>query len=247
LKSTVTLAAQTIGQISRCVSQCELCPELRLYGANVASVKRKAYRDEKYWGKPVPCFGDSAAQIMLVGLAPGAHGSHRTGRMFTGDSSGDFLFPALHKVGLATQANSVHKNDGLQLKNCIITSASRCAPPDNRPTRAQLAKCFPYLLAEFSALPNLRVLIALGAIGFDAILNLLDSKGFELGQTSAKFVHGGEITAQSGARTVTVLSTYHPSRQNTNTNRLTAKMIEAVFRRAVDVCAFETPQPESIV
>jgi uracil-DNA glycosylase len=236
MKNLKSKSTKTILEINHCVALCKKCPELREYGAMVASTKRRAYRDEKYWGRPVPCFGDPRAQIMLVGLAPGAHGSHRTGRMFTGDSSGDFLYPALYKVGLASQSAAVSRDDGMRLINCIITSASRCAPPDNKPTREQLANCHSYLVAEFDALQQLKVLVALGSIGFEAITKLVRGRGFVFDQPKPKFAHAAELTARMPGRTLTVLSTYHPSRQNTNTNRLTAQMIEAVFQRAVDLC-----------
>jgi uracil-DNA glycosylase len=236
MKDLKRRAPQTILEVSNCVTLCKKCPELREYGAMVASTKRKAYRNEEYWGRPVPCFGDPNAQIMLVGLAPGAHGSHRTGRMFTGDSSGDFLYPALYKVGLASQSAAVNKDDGMRLINCIITSASRCAPPNNKPTHDQLTNCHPYLLAEFDALARLKVLVALGSIGFEAIAKLVRARGFVFDEPKPKFEHAGELTARMPDRVLTILSTYHPSRQNTNTNRLTAKMIEAVFKRAVDLC-----------
>ncbi|MGC2243326.1 MAG: uracil-DNA glycosylase, partial [Candidatus Aquilonibacter sp.] len=163
----------TLKSIERAVVACERCPELRAYCAQVAREKRRAYADQPYWGKPVPSFGDPEARVMLVGLAPGAHGSNRTGRPFTGDASGDFLYPALYRAGFASQPKAVDRHDGLTLHDCIITAAGRCAPPQNKPTPQQLRNCFPYLLDEFDALPTLHVMIGLGSIGFDAILKVL--------------------------------------------------------------------------
>jgi uracil-DNA glycosylase len=203
----------------------------------VARVRRRAFREQTYWGRPVPSFGDPEAKILLVGLAPGAHGSHRTGRMFTGDASGDFLFPALHRSGLASQPTATDKNDGLRLVNCYITSASRCAPPDNKPTRDQLKKCHSFLVDEFDTMPNLKVVVALGGVGLAAVIELLQARGFAFDRKLSKFKHAGEFTARSQDRHLTIVSSYHPSRQNTNTNRLTAEMLDNVFRRAVTLAS----------
>ena len=168
------MSAKVIQAINREVVQCRKCPELRAYCAQVAAEKKRAYRDWTYWGKPVPSFGDPAARIVLVGLAPGAHGSNRTGRMFTGDASGDFLYPALHRAGLANHATALSRDDGMELRDCFITAALRCAPPQNKPTPRELQNCFPYLVREFAALENMQVIIGLGAIG---IANLLLERG----------------------------------------------------------------------
>ncbi|HTZ55515.1 MAG TPA: uracil-DNA glycosylase [Candidatus Acidoferrum sp.] len=221
----------TLKSIERAIIACEHCPELRAYCAQVAREKRRAYADQPYWGKPVPAFGDPNARVMLVGLAPGAHGSNRTGRPFTGDASGDFLYPALHRAGFASQPNAVDRKDGLQLYDCFITSAGRCAPPKNKPTPQQLRNCFPFLLDEFDALPKLRVMIALGSVGFDAIVRLMRERGFTFASPPI-FGHGAETIATDGTRRVTIIASYHPSRQNTNTGKLTIPMFDAIFTRA---------------
>ncbi|MGZ3526518.1 MAG: uracil-DNA glycosylase [Vulcanimicrobiaceae bacterium] len=224
------MATKSIDSISRAVVRCTKCPQLREYCTAVAIEKRRAYRDQTYWGKPVPAFGDPNARVMLVGLAPGAHGSNRTGRMFTGDASGDFLYPALHRAGFANQPSSMDMHDGLQLHDCIITAAGRCAPPGNKPTPDELRNCFPYLTEEFDALKRLRVMIGLGAIGTDAALKLLKSRGYAF--EKRPFGHGVEIEADNGKRSITVIASYHPSRQNTNTGVLTPVMFDAIFTRA---------------
>lgn len=221
----------TLKSIERAVVACERCPELRAYCAQVAREKRRAYADQPYWGKPVPSFGDPEARVMLVGLAPGAHGSNRTGRPFTGDASGDFLYPALYRAGFASQPKAVDRHDGLTLHDCIITAAGRCAPPQNKPTPQQLRNCFPYLLDEFDALPTLHVMIGLGSIGFDAILKVLRERGYSF-ESPPVFGHGTETVAANGTRRITVIASYHPSRQNTNTGKLTVPMFDAIFTRA---------------
>jgi uracil-DNA glycosylase len=216
--------------ISRRVVRCERCPELRAYTAQIARERKRAHRDCVYWGKPVPAFGDPRARIMIVGLAPGAHGSNRTGRPFTGDASGSFLYPALYRAGFASQPEAVDRNDGLTLHDCLITAAARCAPPQNKPTPRELANCFPYLLEEFDALPRLRVLIALGGVAFAAILKLLRERDFSF--EPAVFTHGAEMTAIKGRRHIAAIASYHPSRQNTNTGKLTVPMFDAIFTHA---------------
>ncbi len=198
----------------------------------VARTRRRAYRDEVYWGRPVPGFGDAAARIVLVGLAPGAHGSNRTGRMFTGDASGDFLYAALHRAGLASAAVPRSRDDGLTLRGAFITAACRCAPPANMPTGEELARCAPFLDAELALLRDLRVLLALGAVGWDAILDHLGRTGRRLPRPRPRFGHGAEWTPAGGPA---VIGTYHPSRQNTQTGRLSPAMLDAVIRRAVEL------------
>ena len=227
----MTASKTALERIERAVIACERCPELREYCAAVAREKRRAYADETYWGKPVPAFGDPNARVLLVGLAPGAHGSNRTGRAFTGDASGDFLYPALYRAGFASQPLARDRNDGLTLHDCMITAAGRCAPPHNKPTPQQLRNCAPFLYEEFDALPQLRVAIGLGKIGFDAIAAVIRARGFAFDERPV-FGHGAEFTARSGARTMTLIGTYHPSRQNTNTGKLTAPMFDAIFTRA---------------
>jgi len=225
----------TLESISRRVVRCRRCPELRAYCAQVAVEKKRAFSDWTYWGKPVPSFGDPNARVLFVGLAPGAHGSNRTGRPFTGDASGDFLYPALHRAGFSNQATAVHRDDGLRLHDCFITAVVRCAPPHNKPTPDELRRCFPYLLEEFDALERLRVVVAFGSIAFDGCVRLLRERGYALDPPRPVFAHGAEATARRGAREIVFLSSYHPSRQNTNTGKLTAKMFDAIFTRAKDL------------
>jgi uracil-DNA glycosylase family 4 len=218
--------------IGRSVVACQRCPELRAYCAQVASEKRRAYADHDYWGKPVPAFGeDPDARLLLVGLAPGAHGSNRTGRPFTGDASGDFLYPALYRAGFASRPEARDRSDGLELHDCVITAAGHCAPPKNKPTPQQLRNCFPHLLAEFDALAYLRVTIGLGSIGYDAIVKVLRERKYAFA-TAPVFGHGSECIATNGERRIHVIASYHPSRQNTNTGKLTVPMFDAIFARA---------------
>jgi uracil-DNA glycosylase family 4 len=223
--------------IEDAVVRCTRCPELRAYGARIAREKKREHRDRVYWGKPVPAFGTARARLMLVGLAPGAHGSNRTGRPFTGDASGNFLYPALHRAGFASQPHSIDRRDGLKLREAFITAALRCAPPHNKPTPRELRNCFPFLLEEFDALPKLRVMVGLGAIGFAAVLRVLRAREFTLTPDKISFAHGAELTATKGNRAITVIASYHPSRQNTNTGKLTAPMFDAIFRRANELLA----------
>jgi uracil-DNA glycosylase family 4 len=219
---------------------CERCPRLRAYCARVARDKRRAYRDETYWGRPVPGFGDPRARLLLVGLAPAAHGANRTGRVFTGDGvggSGDFLMAALHRAGFANIPTSQRPDDGLELRDAFIAAAVRCAPPDNRPLPDEIARCLPHLDAELAALPRVRVVIALGRIAFEAYLQLLRARG-AVTRAAGGVGSAGKRPAFGHARTYllpngqTLIGCYHPSRQNTNTGKLTAPMMDAVFRRA---------------
>lgn len=216
--------------LAAAIPRCTRCPELRAYCAEVARTKRKAYADFDYWGRPVPAIGDHQAQIMIVGLAPGAHGANRTGRMFTGDRSGDFLYAALHRAGLANQATSVTRDDGLRLTNVYITAACRCAPPGNHPTPSQLANCRSYLVEEIESLRP-RVMICLGGIAWNAALGALAARGFAIPTPKPKFAHAGEILIE----THTLLGCYHVSQQNTFTGRLTSAMLDAVLMRAKQV------------
>lgn len=200
---------------------------LRTYCADVARTRKRAYRDEVYWGKPVPGFGDPNGRLLVLGLAPAAHGGNRTGRVFTGDGSGDFLMRAMHAAGFATLPTSRRVGDGLELRDAYIAAAVRCAPPDNKPTPAEIAACHPHLVAEAAALPRLRAVVCLGRIGFDAAWRLLASRGVRVRPKPA-FEHGG-LCRTAG---LTVIGSYHPSRQNTNTGRLTPQMLESVFRLA---------------
>jgi uracil-DNA glycosylase family 4 len=221
---------RSIEEIARAVVRCERCPELRAYAARVARERKRAHRDCEYWGKPVPSFGDPRARVMIVGLAPGAHGSNRTGRPFTGDASGAFLYPALYRAGFASQPDALALDDGLRLRDALITAAARCAPPHNKPTPAELRNCFSYLLEEFDALTRLKVVIALGSVAFTAVLKMLRERGFAFESTA--FAHGAELFARNGRRSIVVIASYHPSRQNTNTGKLTVPMFDAIYRRA---------------
>ncbi len=211
------------------VVACERCPRLRAYCEGIAREKRRAYRDHEYWGRPVPSFGDPEARVLLLGLAPGAHGSNRTGRPFTGDGSGNFLYPLLYETGFASQPLATARGDGMQLEDARITSAVRCAPPDNKPTLGELAACSPYLDQELQLLSRLRVVLALGKIAFDAFTAHLVRTG-QIGRRSGMvFAHGAEYPVPGGR---TLLGTYHPSLQNTNTGRLTAAMLLLILQRA---------------
>jgi uracil-DNA glycosylase family 4 len=225
--------AGSLAAVREAVVTCEDCPRLRAYCARVAAEKKAAYRDETYWGKPVPGFGDPEARLLLVGLAPAAHGANRTGRMFTGDGpggSGDFLMSALHAAGFANQPTSRHPDDGLALRDAYVLAAARCAPPDNKPTPEEIARCRRHLAAEIAALPRLRVVVALGKIGHDAFLAYLAAARGATFRPRPAFAHGSE--ADLGPGLPLLLGCYHPSRQNTNTGKLTPPMMRAVFRRA---------------
>jgi len=224
-------------KISAAVVRCRRCPRLRQYALRVARERKRAHRECEYWGKPVPSFGDARARVMLVGLAPGAHGSNRTGRPFTGDASGAFLYPALYRAGFASQPEAVDCSDGLILHDCLITAAVRCAPPQNKPAPAELRNCFPYLVDEFDALPRVRVIIALGAVAFGAVFKLLREREFSFDSKTAVFAHGAELAATNGRRTIVVIASYHPSRQNTNTGKLTVPMFDSIFSRANELLA----------
>jgi len=222
---------KSLSSIERAVVGCTRCPELRAYIAAIGEEKKRAYRDCEYWAKPVPGFGDPLARVAIVGLAPGAHGSNRTGRPFTGDASGDFMYPALYRAGFASQPKAIDRNDGLQLRDAFITAALRCAPPQNKPTPRELQNCFPYLIEEFAALSGMRVAVGLGSIGFSAVLAALRETGYTLDPARPKFGHGAELTATNGSRTLHAVASYHPSRQNTNTGVLTVAMFDAIFAR----------------
>lgn len=219
---------ETLADLNATIVACRKCARLVEYRQRVARDKRRMYRDEVYWGKPVPGWGDPQARVYIVGLAPAAHGGNRTGRVFTGDSSGDFLFAALYRAGFANQPGSVSRDDGLSLCDVYIGAAVRCAPPANKPLPGEFANCNPYLQREFELLPNVRVLIGLGRIGFNAALGLLQAHGVELPRPRPKFSHN--ISYRIGK--FAVIATYHPSRQNTNTGRLTRAMFDAVFKLA---------------
>jgi len=216
-------------QLNQEVISCTRCPRLVEYRERVAREKRRAYKDLEYWGKPVPGFGDPNARVVVLGLAPGAHGSNRTGRPFTGDASGKFMYPVLYETGFASQPTATDRNDGLKLKDLYITAAVRCAPPDNKPLPQELANCAPYLERELQGLNKAKVIVALGKIGFDAYLNYLK----RLGQLQSKapyiFQHGAKYTMPDGR---ILLASYHPSNQNTQTGKLTKPMFVRIFQEA---------------
>ncbi len=206
---------------------CNKCKRLRRHCQEVARVKRRAYLDQEYWGKPVPPFGDQSAQLLIIGLAPGAHGANRTGRVFTGDKSGDFLYRALHETGFANQPTATSVDDGLQLKDCWITCPVHCAPPDNKPLPEEFRRCRPYLERELKLLPNVKVIVCLGRLAFDTYLSIVrDTEGIKTSDLT--FGHG-VVHAQ---RKPVLMGSYHPSQQNTSTGRLTAQMLREVFATA---------------
>lgn len=210
---------------------CRRCPRLVEWRERVASEKRASHADETYWGRPVPGFGDPEASIAIVGLAPAAHGANRTGRMFTGDRSGDWLFRALHRVGIANKPTSAHRGDGLELTGAFVTSAVHCAPPDNRPTARERAACLDWTTAELAALGSIDVVVALGGLGYDAVLRMCGPLGWERPRPKPKFAHGLEVHLGGPV----LVCSYHPSQQNTFTGRLTELMFDAVFERAVEL------------
>ena len=238
-------AIHAINSIHAEVVACERCPRLRRYCAAVARTKRRAYLDQEYWGRPVPGFGDPQARVWLVGLAPAAHGANRTGRMFTGDSSGEWLFRALHGAGFARAPHSVGRDDGQELRDAYVSAAARCAPPDNKPLPVELARCRRYLDAELRALAGLRVVVPLGKIAFDAVLRLLEDSGYALPRPRPRFGHGascrigrpveaqgpGSPATRAPGQELVLLASYHPSRQNTQTGKLTREMLAGIFAR----------------
>jgi uracil-DNA glycosylase family 4 len=218
-----------LAAIEAAIPRCRLCPRLVSYCADVARTKRRAFAAEEYWGKPVPGFGDPRARIWILGLAPAAHGANRTGRMFTGDRSGDFLYAALHRAGLACQSDSRSKEDGQALRGVYISAAARCAPPANKPEADELERCAPFLDQEADALGEWRVVLCLGAVGWGAALRLVQRRGVLLGTPRPRFAHGAEFA--SGDRLL--LGSFHVSQQNTFTGRLTPAMFDAVLARAI--------------
>ena len=219
-------------QLNAEIMVCRKCPRLVAYREQIAREKRRAYLAWDYWGKPVPGFGDPNARVLIMGLAPGAHGSNRTGRPFTGDASGNFMYPVLFETGFANQPNATDRNDGLKLRDLYITAAARCAPPDNKPLPEELANCSPYLDRELEGLKKLKVIVALGKIGFDAYLNYLKRQGLLKSRAAFQFAHGAQYQLPNGK---TLLASYHPSNQNTQTGKLTRDMFLAIFKRAAQV------------
>jgi uracil-DNA glycosylase family 4 len=221
--------ASALQKLNAEIVACRACPRLTRYRERVAREKRAAYRDETYWGKPVPGFGDPAAWLVIVGLAPGAHGANRTGRMFTGDRSGLFLYAALHRAGLANQALSVSRDDGLRLFGAYITAPCRCAPPDNKPLPIELRRCAHFLDRELDTLEHAGVFLALGAIAWRAMLQDLTRRGTVLRRPWPAFSHGAEVVLPDGRF---LLASYHVSQQNTQTGKLTPRMFDTILARA---------------
>lgn len=231
-----------LGAIERAVVACERCPELRAYCAQIGAAKKREHREWTYWAKPVPGFGDPNARLLIVGLAPGAHGSNRTGRMFTGDGSGLWLYRALHRAGFASQAHAVSRDDGLVLRDAYITAAVRCAPPANKPTPAQRDRCLPFLLEELDALPNVSVVVTLGKFADDVMHRIFRARCRADGPR-APFGHQAQTRyLDADGRSVVVLASYHPSRQNTNTGVLTEAMLDAVFQTAANLLKIGGPE-----
>jgi uracil-DNA glycosylase family 4 len=216
-------------QLNKTVIACRKCPRLVSWREAVAKKPPRRYQGMGYWAKPLAGFGDPKARLLIVGLAPAAHGGNRTGRMFTGDRSGDWLYGALHASGFANQPNSDHRNDGLKLKDCYITAAARCAPPHNKPSRAEFARCRPYLVAELKLFKKVRVVVALGKIAFDSFLAAYQENGGMIPKPRPKFGHGVSTRLAGGPL---LICSYHPSQQNTFTGKLTQPMFHAVFERA---------------
>ena len=221
-----------LARLARTVIACRRCSRLVRYREDVARTKKREFAEWTYWGRPVPGFGDPRAELLIVGLAPAAHGANRTGRMFTGDSSGRWLFRALHQHGFASQAASDHRGDGLRVRNAYITAVVRCAPPDNRPTRDEMENCVGYLQRELALLSRVRVIVALGQIAFAQILTVAAHRGVVLPRPRPRFAHGAVYVLRGLHGSVDLLASYHPSRQNTQTGRLTEEMLDSVFRRA---------------
>jgi len=233
--------ARRLAEVRAGIVSCTRCPRLRDYCARIAQDKKAAHRDEIYWGKPVPGFGDPGARLLIVGLAPAAHGGNRTGRTFTGDGSGDFLMSALHRTGFASIPTSRRADDGLALRDAYILAAVRCAPPQNKPLPEEIARCRPHMAAEIAALTQVRVVVALGKIGHDAYLAYLADQGY-VRRPRPAFAHGSRAAIERGQGARLLLGSYHPSRQNTNTRKLTPEMLETVFREARRV--IESPPEE---
>jgi uracil-DNA glycosylase len=228
------VSVPTLAVLNERIVNCERCRRLREYCAEIARVKRRAYLNEEYWGRPVPSFGDPEARVLVLGLAPGAHGSNRTGRPFTGDGSGDFLYPVLHEAGFASQAKAVARDDGMTLSGLWISAVVRCAPPGNKPTPGEQRNCASWLDEEIDLLASLRVVVCLGKIAFDGFLNHQMRAGRVASRSGYQFKHGAEYALPDG---LTLIASYHPSLQNTNTGKLTQAMFLNVFMRARELAA----------
>jgi uracil-DNA glycosylase len=227
---------QSLVELNARIVTCERCPRLRVYCAEIARVRRRAYLDQVYWGRPVPSFGDPEARVLVLGLAPGAHGSNRTGRMFTGDGSGDFLFPVLHEAGFASQAKAVSRDDGMKLRGLWISAVVHCAPPGNKPTPQEQRNCSSWLDEEIRLLSKLRVVVCLGKIAFEGFLNHQLRAGQISSRAGFQFRHGAEYVLAGG---LILIASYHPSLQNTNTGKLTREMFLGVFKRAREAAGMD--------
>ena len=234
---TSAAGASTLGDLDALLVECRACPRLVAWRESVAAETRAAFREEEYWGRPVPGFGDPAARIVIVGLAPAAHGANRTGRMFTGDRSGDFLYAGLYRAGLANQPTSISRGDGLELSGVRISAPVRCAPPANKPTPQERRRCSPWLARELQLLgPSTQVLLALGAFGWHALLATLTALGWEVPRPAPAFAHGAEAgLVTPDGRSMTLLGCFHVSQQNTFTGRLTPQMLDDILVRAVQL------------
>lgn len=225
------------------VIECRLCPRLVEYREDIGRIRKRAYRGQEYWSRPLPGFGDPAARLLVIGLAPGAHGANRTGRMFTGDRSGEFLYRALYEAGFANHPQSVSRDDGLLLTDAYITAPVRCVPPENKPTRQEILACRPYLVREIELLKNVRLVVVLGGIALDAYLAVLQDAGAIKSRAAFRFAHGAcFVTHPQGPL---LLASYHPSQQNTSTKRLTAAMLREIFEHARQLLK-QPKRPEAV-
>jgi uracil-DNA glycosylase family 4 len=234
--SRAQITSQLLLQIQQSIISCERCPRLREYCRGIGETKRRAYIDQTYWARPVPGFGDPKAKILILGLAPGAHGANRTGRPFTGDGSGDFMYPVLHELGLASGPRAIDREDGLKLRHAWIASVVRCAPPGDKPLPQEVRNCASHLAAEINALPRVRVVVCLGKIAFDGYLAFLFESGVIKRKSEYRFSHGAQYLLPNGLH---LLATYHPSLRNTNTGRLDRTMFTRVFLRARELAGLD--------
>jgi uracil-DNA glycosylase family 4 len=230
------ILTESLERACSAIVSCQQCPRLRAYGESIGQTRRRAYLDQTYWALPVPGFGDPKARILILGLAPGAHGANRTGRPFTGDGSGDFMYPVLHELGLASKPKAVHRDDGLKLRHAWIGSVVRCAPPGDKPAPAEVRACSTHLAAEIAALPRIRVVVCLGKIAWDGFLAHLVGTGEIERRSAYTFTHGAEYKLPNGLH---LLGSYHPSLRNTNTGRLNATMFARVFARARELAGLK--------
>lgn len=226
---------KSIEELNHIIINCHKCPRLVKWREKVAKEKVARFKNWDYWGKPLTGFGDQSAQLLIVGLAPAAHVGNRTGRMFTGDRSGDWLYKTLYKFGFSNQPESISKDDGLKLNNCYITAVVRCAPPENKPTSQEIKNCNDYLKNELMLLKNVKVIVTLGQISFATTIKTLIDIGFERINGNSKFYHGNELTFQRDKKKITLLCSYHPSQRNTFTGKLTEKMFDEIFTRSKEL------------